>query len=122
MLVYDYIYICTYICIYIYIYVYCSTSEDAGDGPGTAIKIHQRGVQWVQGVVICMMLHASALYETSPIHCTPLRLHPPTIDTSLFAPPNLLVRCGFGILSRGFGILGPRFRNTQASVFTGITI
>ena len=35
------------------------------------------GVQWKQGVVICMMLYTSLLYHTTPIHCTPLRLHPP---------------------------------------------
>ena len=40
-------------------------------------KIHQRGVQWKQGVVIYMMLYTSLLYDTTPIHCTPLPLHPP---------------------------------------------
>ena len=35
------------------------------------------GVQWKQGVVICMLLHTSLLYDATPIRCTPLRLHPP---------------------------------------------
>ena len=42
-----------------------------------SIKIHQRGVQWKQGVVICMLLYTSLLYNTTPSaappsHCTPL--------------------------------------------------
>ena len=41
------------------------------------LKIHPRGVQWKQGVVICMMLYTSLLHNTTPIHCTPIRLHPP---------------------------------------------
>ena len=41
------------------------------------LKIHQRGVQWKQGVVICMMLYTSLSYNTAPIRCTPLPLHPP---------------------------------------------
>ena len=44
-------------------------------------KIHQRGVQWKQGVVIYMMLYTSLLFHTTPIHCTPLRLHPPVMNT-----------------------------------------
>ena len=41
------------------------------------LKIHQRGVQWKQGVVIYMLLYTSLLYNTTPIHaprshCTPL--------------------------------------------------
>ena len=48
--------------------------------PGT-FKIHQRGVQWKQGVEMCMMLYTSLLYNTTPIHCTPLRLHPPLMTT-----------------------------------------
>ena len=38
------------------------------------------GVQWKQGVVICMVLYTSLLYDTTPIHCTPLRLHPPPLS------------------------------------------
>ena len=45
------------------------------------IKIHQRGVQWKRGVVIYMMLHTSLLSNTTPIHCTPLPLHPPLMNT-----------------------------------------
>ena len=41
------------------------------------LKIHQRGVQWKQGVVTCMMLYTSLLCNTAPFRCTPLRLHPP---------------------------------------------
>ena len=44
-------------------------------------KIHQRGVRWKQGVVIYMILYTSLLYSTTPIHCTPLRLHPPLMNT-----------------------------------------
>ena len=39
--------------------------------------ILQRGVQWKQGVVMYMTLSTGLLYNTTPIHCTPLRLHPP---------------------------------------------
>ena len=39
--------------------------------------IPQRGVQWKQGVVVCMVLCTSLLYNTTPIHCTPDPLHPP---------------------------------------------
>ena len=42
---------------------------------------HQRGVQWKQGVVICMLLYTCLLHNTTPIHCTPLRLHPPLMNT-----------------------------------------
>ena len=47
----------------------------------TTIKIHQRGVQRKQGVVIRMMLYTSLLYTSTPIHCTPLPLHPPVLNT-----------------------------------------
>ena len=45
------------------------------------LKIHQRGVQWKQGVVICMMLDTSLLHNATPIHCTPLPLQPPVMNT-----------------------------------------
>ena len=51
------------------------------------IKIHQRGVQWKQGVVIYIMLYTILLYKTIPIHCTPLRLHPPLMNTQIQGPP-----------------------------------
>ena len=43
--------------------------------------IPQRGVQWKQGVVTCTMLYTSLLCNTTPIHCTPLPLHPPLMNT-----------------------------------------
>ena len=39
------------------------------------IYILQKGVQWKQGVVICMVWYTIWLYDTTPIHCTPLPLH-----------------------------------------------
>ena len=45
------------------------------------LKIHQRGVQWKQGVVICMVLKTSLLYDTTPIRCTPISLHPSVLNT-----------------------------------------
>ena len=45
------------------------------------LYILQRGVQWKQGVVIYMTLCTSLLYDTTPIHCTPLPLHPPVMNT-----------------------------------------
>ena len=45
------------------------------------LYILQRGVQWKQGVVICMVLYTSLLYNTTPIHCTLLPLHPPVMST-----------------------------------------
>ena len=54
------------------------------------VYILQRGVQWKQGVVICMVLYTILLYDTTPIHCTPLRLHPPlmNIQRGCAAPPG----------------------------------
>ena len=49
--------------------------------PSELLKIYQRGVQWKQGVVVYMMLYTTLLYNTTPIHCTPLRLHPPLMNT-----------------------------------------
>ena len=40
-------------------------------------RLIKGGVQWKQGVVIYMMSHTSLLYDTIPIHCTLLPLHPP---------------------------------------------
>ena len=40
-----------------------------------------KGVQWKQGVVICMVLYTILLYNPAPIHCTPLPLHPPVMNT-----------------------------------------
>ena len=63
----------------------CAVSAMPAPGPKVpeplryvmAIKIYQRGVQWKQGVVIYMLLYTSLLCTTTPIHCTPLPLHPP---------------------------------------------
>ena len=49
----------------------------------TNTYIPQRGVQWKQGVMMCMLLYASLLYDTTPIHCTPLPLHPPVMNTQI---------------------------------------
>ena len=38
------------------------------------VKIHQRGVQWEQGVVNYVTLYITLSYNTTPIHCNP----PPT--------------------------------------------
>ena len=48
------------------------------------------GLQWKQGVVIYMTLYTSLLYNATPIHCTPLRLHPPlqSIQVCLWFPPS----------------------------------
>ena len=59
--------------VYVYVDLSCPTK----------IYIPQRGVQWKQGVVIYMMLYTSLLYDTTPIHCTNLRLHPPVMNTHL---------------------------------------
>ena len=55
------------------------------------LKIHQRGSQWKQGVVIYMMIYTSSLYNTAPIHGTPLPLHPPVMNTQVRR--ILLTRC-----------------------------
>ena len=92
-------YVC--MCIYIYIYTFIiSSSNDNGivsvvtsistitifNAPSSwilgrrvfvVLYILQRGVQWKQGVVICMVLYIILLCNTTPIHCTPLPLHPP---------------------------------------------
>ena len=43
-------------------------------GRAEGLYIPQRGVQWKQGVVICMMSYTISLYDTTPIHCTPILL------------------------------------------------
>ena len=50
----------------------------------------QRGVQRKQGVGNYMMSYTSLLYNATPIHCTPLPLHPPVMNahTRLTAPPT----------------------------------
>ena len=57
-------------------------SDRGGVGVASAsLKIHQRGVQWKQGVVICMLLDTSLLYKTTPIRCTPPHCTPPVMNT-----------------------------------------
>ena len=102
----------THIHVYIYIYIYthgpffvfmfyflCVYSINTSiwrrptetPRPATAttgrIYILQRGVQWKQGVVNYMRLHASLLYDTTPIHCTRLPLHPPLQSIQRRSPP-----------------------------------
>ena len=45
--------------------------------------ILQRGVQWKQGVVICMVLYTILLHNTTPIHCTPRSTAPPFAECPL---------------------------------------
>ena len=47
------------------------------------IKIHQRGVQWKQGVVVYTILYAVLLFNTAPIHCTPSDCTPILMNTRL---------------------------------------
>ena len=78
--------------------------------PPPRLKIHQRGVQWKQGVVIDMMLYTSLLYNTTPIHCTPLPLHHHVMNTHrrrllralrrrrrLPGQPRFFVCCSIGV-------------------------
>ena len=79
-----YIHMYTYIYIYIYTHIHSSLQRLAlalSSRDLMRLKIHQRGVQWKQGVVICMLLYTSLLYNTAPIHRTPLPLHPPVMNT-----------------------------------------
>ena len=71
---------------------------------GPIVYILQRGVQWKQGVVICVVLYTILLHNTTPIHCTPLPLHPPlqsihigwdTILTSLLSHVRFGVQSSF---------------------------
>ena len=75
-------------------------SNELGGGAAEVIKIQQRGVQWKQGVVVYMMLLAVLLYNTTPIHCTPLRLHPSLMNTQVrtlqrTSTPNLMLSINF---------------------------
>ena len=47
------------------------------------VKIHRWGVQWKQGVVVYIILHIVLLHNATPIHCTPLPLHFPLMNTQL---------------------------------------
>ena len=70
-----------YMYIYIYIYIYIHSMYVYIHVQLVRVKIRQRGVQWKQGVVMRMLLCTSLLYNTTPIHCTPLPLHPPLMNT-----------------------------------------
>ena len=59
-----------------------------------AFYIPQRGVQWKQGVVIYVVLYTSLLYNATSIHCTPLPLHPPVMNTQQAFPPHGLYSAG----------------------------
>ena len=89
-----------YIYIYIYVHITCRTRKPFERQPnGFAItqyslrkcfKIHQRGVQWKQGVVIYTILYTSLLYHTTPIHCTSLPLHPPVMNAHDCYSPSVV--------------------------------
>ena len=49
-----------------------ATALTAGDLTPRALKVHQRGAQWKQGVAIYMTLYTSFI-----IQCYPNPLHPP---------------------------------------------
>ena len=90
-----------YVCVYIYIYIYILPRNILSNiivlprniylqAQGAGLEAIEQvmawgneeaqdssGVQWKQGVVIYMVLYTISLYYTTPIHCTPLRLHPP---------------------------------------------
>ena len=50
--VYVYVYVCMYVCMYtyIYIYIYICRERERERESAPPVKIHQRGVQWKQGV------------------------------------------------------------------------
>ena len=111
---YEYKYVCMYVYIYIYIYTYMYTRRAAlrrlGSWP-TWLKIHQRGVQWKQGVVIYMMLHTRLLYNYYPHPLHPPPSAPPCNEYPL-AGANTVAR-GFWITShralKGKGLSGKRY-------------
>ena len=83
--IYIYIYIYIYMCFFVYV---CFSllnlvlsvvvkPRTCRWWPPRGIYILQRGVQWKQGVVVYVLLYAVLLCNTTPIHCTPLPLHPP---------------------------------------------
>ena len=69
-----FLYVSMYLCIYVSMHMcilVCTPSSPQ------KVYILQRGVQWKHGVVIGMVLCTILLYNATPIHCTPLPLHPP---------------------------------------------
>ena len=43
-------------------------------------QIQHRGVQWKQGVVAYVILCVVSLHNATPVHRTPLPLHPPLLN------------------------------------------
>ena len=85
--------------------VFCGRFHPLAIGSGRSrTHKHSRfikgGVQWKQGVVVYMMLYTSFVYTTTPIHCIPLPLHPPVMNTQARA---ILVR---KMALRGLGVHG----------------
>ena len=79
-----------YVCVYMYLHYDYMLPPWQGppkiqNNPNDhmSLKIHQRGVQWKQGVLIYMIIwfYILVYYNTTPIHGTPLRLHPPLMNT-----------------------------------------
>ena len=74
------------------------------------VKIHQRGVQWKQDVVISVLLYTSLLNNTTPIRSTPLSLHPPVMNTErvpqVFTQEPLVARI-LGLRILGARCFGP---------------
>ena len=75
------------IVIYIYIHAYIHTTYNSAVYYVILIMLYEStfckgGVQWKQGVVFCTVLPTSLLYNTTPIHCTPHPLHPPSFRVS----------------------------------------
>ena len=79
----------------------CSLPERQSE----AFKIHQRGVQWKQGAVTCMMLYTDLLYNTTPIHCTPFPLHPPVMNTQVCRTARAMPSVG-----RKYSSVGRKYR------------
>ena len=95
---------CFSVCVLVYFYL-------SGWFLGVLIKIHQNGLQWKQGVVNYPMLYTMLLYHTTPIHCTPLPLHPPVMNTQLspwFLGTSTLVPRRIGTLVRWHVPFPPR--------------
>jgi len=59
-----------------------SSASVSAEGAGReGSRFSKGGVQWKQGVVIYIMSCAASLHSAAPIHCTPLPLHPPLLNT-----------------------------------------
>ena len=84
--IYIYIYTYTYYLYYHYYYYYYYHYR----------YTLQRGAQRRQGVVSCMVLCTILLCNTTPIHCTPLPLHPPVMNTHKQNISNPSLKCHKG--------------------------